>query len=159
MKMHFTTIGLALCINLAPIAALAQETGQAGASLDGTAASPDGNNPDTTANPFTGAAGANRFYQDNSLTGSAQSDNTGSTGTGGTGKSGSMGSSLGNANPAPVLPTPDDSSAPDSANPFAGAAGANRYYQDNSLTGSMPTTNLGTLGGINSGMANWATTP
>ena len=159
MKNYFRIIGLAVNIILVPIAASAQDSGQAGASLDGTATSPDGTVPDTSANPFNGAAGANRFYQDNSLTGSAQSDNTGSTGTGGTGNSGSMGSSLGNANPAPALPTPDDSSAPDSANPFAGAAGANRYYQDNSLTGSMPKTNLGTLGGINSGMANWATTP
>jgi hypothetical protein len=147
MKIHFTTIGLAFCVVLAPIGALAQDTGQAGSSLDGTAASPDGTVPDTSANPFTGAAGADKFYQDNSLTGSAQSNNTGSTGTGGAVSNGSLGSSMTNSNPA------------DNANPFAGAAGANRFYQDNSLTGSMPTTNLDTLGGINSGMANWATTP
>jgi hypothetical protein len=159
MKIHFTTIGLAFCVVLAPIGALAQDTGQAGSSLDGTAASPDGTVPDTSANPFTGAAGADKFYQDNSLTGSAQSNNTGSTGTGGAVSNGSLGSSMTNSNPAGTLPTPDESSAADNANPFAGAAGANRFYQDNSLTGSMPTTNLDTLGGINSGMANWATTP
>jgi hypothetical protein len=158
MKQHFRILGLALVVALAPIAALAQDTGQAGTGLDGTATSPDGTTPDTTANPFTGAAGADRFYQDNSLTGASQSGNTATTGTGGT-ASNSPGGSLSNPGTAATLPAPGDSSAADTGNPFAGAAGANRFYQDNSLTGSMPTTNLGALGGLNSGMANWATTP
>jgi hypothetical protein len=158
MKHHFRIIGLALVVALAPIAALAQDTGPTGTGLDGTATSPDGTTPDTTANPFTGAAGADRFYQDNSLTGSPQPGTTATTGTGAAANN-SPGSSLSNPAPAATLPTPGDSSAADTGNPFAGAAGANRFYQDNSLTGSMPTTNLGTLGGVDSGMANWATTP
>jgi hypothetical protein len=156
MKIHFTTIGLAFCIVLAPIGALAQDTGQAGSSLDGTATSPDGDTPDISANPFTGAAGANRFYQDNSLTGAAQSDNTAPTGTnaGNTGGNSNMSSSQ----PAGTPPPPDDSSPADNANPFMGAAGANKFYQDNSLTGSSTANTLGALG-LGSNATGWATTP
>jgi len=152
MKIHFTTIGLALCVVLAPIGALAQDTGSADSSLGETSASPDSNVPDTSANPFTGAAGADKYYQDNSFAGPPQSNNTGTAGIGGSPSS-----------QAATLPAPGDSTAADTANPFAGAAGANRFYQDNSLTGSMPTTSLGSLGNLGSlggsGMANWATTP
>jgi hypothetical protein len=173
MKPNFRIIGLAFYVALAPIAALAQDSGQAGSGLDGTATSPDGSVPDTSANPFNGAAGANKFYQDNSLTGSPQSNNTGAAGaagatgtTGAIGNSGGFGgntgsslsSNSGNSNP-PAIPTPEDSSASDNGNPFAGAAGANRFYQDNSLTGSMPSTNLGTLGGMGGNATSWATTP
>jgi hypothetical protein len=158
MSIHFTTIGLALSVILAPICALAQDAGTAASSLDGTATSPDSAVPDSSANPFTGAAGADKFYQDNSLTGSAQSDTTGTTGPGAA-NSGGQGSNISNANPAGTLPTPDDSSAAGSANPFAAAAGANRFYQDNSLTGSSTANSLGALGGMDSGAASWATTP
>ena len=165
MKNNIGIIGLAFCITLAPITALAQDAGTAGtagSSLDGTATSPDGTLPDTSANPFTGAAGADKFYQDNSLTSTPQSNNT-TTGMGATGNSVDLGSSsagnLGSSNPAGTASMSGDSSAADTANPFAGAAGSGKFYQDNSLSGSTPATNLGSLGGMGSGATSWATTP
>jgi hypothetical protein len=112
--------------------------------------SPAGNAPDATANPFTGAAGANTFYQDNSLSGAAQSNSGGEAGN-----TNGMSSSA----PAQPPPAPEDNSTALNANPFVGAAGADKYYQDNSLTGASQLNNAGALGGNLGDAATWATTP
>jgi len=145
MKTNFKILGLALWVTLVPMAALAQTA----SGTDGSATSPDGNAPGANPNPFAGANGAGTFYQDNSLSGAAQSNSGTATGNN---------ESLSSTAPAETPSTPDDNSSDMNANPFVGAAGADKFYQDNSLTGASQT-NSGALGGSLGDAAAWATTP
>jgi hypothetical protein len=145
MKTNFKILGFAFWVVFVPMAALAQTA----SGSDGSVTSPDGNAPGANANPFAGASGAGTFYQDNSLSGAAQSNSGDAAGTNG---------SLSSAAPAETPPAPDDNSSDMTANPFVGAAGADKYYQDNSLTGAAPM-NSGALGGSLGDAAAWATTP
>jgi hypothetical protein len=146
MKTDLKILGFALWVTLVPMAALAQTA----SGTDGSVTSPDGSVPDASANPFAGANGAGTFYQDNSLAGAAQS-NSGDA----PGNNDSMSSSA----PAGPPPAPEDSSTGLSANPFVGAAGADKYYQHNSLTGASQSPDAGALGGSLGNASAWATTP
>jgi hypothetical protein len=150
MKTHFKILGIAFWVSFAPMAALAQGVGQAGSNLDGTVPSPDSNVPGANANPFTGAAGADKFYQDNSLTGASQSNGSDTN---------SDNNNLSSSNPDGTLPPPDATAPAVDANPFTGAAGANKFYQDNSLTGAAQPNNGDALGGSVGDAETWATTP
>jgi len=145
MKTNFKILGFAFWAMFVPMAALAQTA----SGTDGSAASPDGNAPGANPNPFAGANGAGTFYQDNSLSGAAQSNSGDTAGSN---------SSSSSAAPAGTPPAPDDTSSDMSANPFVGAAGADKYYQDNSLTGASQM-NSAALGGSLGNAATWATTP
>jgi hypothetical protein len=67
--------------------------------------------------------------------------------------------SLGSATPGGADQSLGDNAAASNANPFAAAAGANKFYQDNSLTGASQGSNPGALGGADSAATSWATTP
>ncbi len=146
MKTDLKILGFAVWVMFVPVAALAQTA----SGTDGSVAPPDANAPGANPNPFAGANGTGTFYQDNSLAGSAQS-NSGDA----PGNNDSMSSSA----PAGPPPAPEDSSTDLSANPFVGAAGADKYYQHNSLTGASQMPDAGALGGSLGNASAWATTP
>jgi hypothetical protein len=154
MKTDFKILGFAFWVSLVPMAAMAQVPGQNAPGTDGSLTSPDDSAPAINANPFTSAGGADKFYQDNSLTGSTQS-NSGDE----TGNNDSVSSSAPAGTPDVTPAAPDDSSTALTANPFVGAAGADKYYQDNSLTGASPPNTSGALGGTLGDAGTWATTP
>jgi hypothetical protein len=81
MKSFVIVFGLAVGTGLVPICASAQNFLQGNSSSIGTFAAPSdsgssgGDSLGVNANPFVGAAGASKFYQDNSLSGSPPSTN------------------------------------------------------------------------------------
>ncbi len=87
MKYYLMVFGLAMSTSIVPMQAFGQNFLQGEPGLGGSsAATPDINSPDATtpgpnANPFMGAAGASRYYQDNSLTGSSVPDIANPTGS------------------------------------------------------------------------------
>jgi hypothetical protein len=76
MKSYIVIFGLAVGTNLVPTYAFAQNFLQGNSSSAGTFAAPSdsgssgGDALGQNANPFMGASGASKYYQDNSLTGS-----------------------------------------------------------------------------------------
>ena len=102
MKFYVMVFGVAIWTSLVPMRAYAQNflQGNSGAGENFTAPS-DGsssgaNSLGPSANPFMGAAGASKFYQDNSLAGSPPPNNQG-TSSNSSSANGSTGGALGNA--------------------------------------------------------------
>jgi hypothetical protein len=69
MKSYFLLFGLAGPAILAPMTGYAQDLSAGISSSDGNSVAPDSFPLSSSANPFTGAAGADRYTQDNTLAG------------------------------------------------------------------------------------------
>jgi hypothetical protein len=72
MKFYFLLFGLACPAILAPMAGFAQDLSGGMSSSDGNSVAPDSFPLSSSANPFIGAAGADRYTQDNTLAGAAE---------------------------------------------------------------------------------------